>query len=61
MGSSGKTGKAHWLERLEAIKNFLIERIIEYRTIGDLLAMRDGIELRPEEEKKPSEDLEGPK
>ena len=61
MGSSGKAGKAHWLERLEAIKNFLIERIIEYRTIGDLLAMKEGIEPRPEEEKKPAKNPEGPK
>ncbi len=61
LGSSGKTGEASWLEQLERIKNFLIKRIIEYRTIGDLLAMRDGIEARPEEEKKLSEDPEGPK
>lgn len=61
MGSSGEAGKTHWLEQLEEIKNFLIERIIESRTIADLLAMRDGIETRPEEEQKPVEETEGPK
>ena len=61
LGSSGKAGKTGWLDQLEAIKKFLIRKIIEYRTIGDLLAMRKGIEARPKEEKKPSEDPEGPK
>ena len=61
LGSSGKAGKTHWLERLEAIKNFLIRKIIEYRTIGDLLAMKKGMEAKPEEEQKADQYLEGPK
>lgn len=61
MGISGETGKTHWLDQLEAIKNFLIERIIEYRTVGDLLAMKNSMEIRPEEEQKTEQYLDGPK
>ena len=61
MESSGETGKTHWLDQLEATKNFLIRKIIEYRTMGDLLAMKKDLELMPEKEKKPAEDPEGPK
>lgn len=61
MGSSGEAGKTHWLEQLETIKKFFIDRIIEYRTIGDLLAMKKGLEVRPEEEERQDEDPKGPK
>lgn len=61
MGSSGEVGKTHWLDQLEVIKNILIERIIEYRTITDLLTMKKGVESDPQEEEKADQYLEGPK
>lgn len=58
LGSSGKFGKARWLKRLRELEEALIQRIKEYRTIGDLLAMNEKPEF---EEKSESRQIAGPK
>lgn len=61
LASSREIEKAHWLDQLEAIKDFLIKRIMEYRTIVDLLAMKKGIQPSQKDEEKTTDSPDGPK
>lgn len=54
LGSRRENRRARWLERLRRLEEIFIRRLIEYRTIGDLLAMG----RREEEEKQAQREAE---
>lgn len=55
LGGSREAGRSSWLERWRQLEELFIRRLIEYRTIGDLLAMNRS---REEEKKAQEEEME---
>lgn len=64
LGRSGEAGRSSWLERWRRLEEDFIRRLIEYRTIGDLLAMnrrREEEKIAEEEEMEAKKRPQGPK